>query len=239
MFPTGVWVVKVKLPDMGTVLVVDDEESLRESLRFMLEQQHYRVLLAADGAEGLRLAQQGPDLILLDVMLPGLDGLEVCRSLRQQGYAGVIVLLTARGDEVDQVVGLELGADDYIVKPFRHRELLARIKAHLRRSQREESEPGLRSGDLVIFPERQEATREGQKLDLTPKEFALLQYLVEHRRRAQSRDSILSSVWGYDFGGETRVVNVTVQRLREKIEVDPANPKYLVTVRGLGYMWDV
>lgn len=223
-----------------TLLVVDDEESLRESLRFLLEQQHYRVLAAADGPEGLHLAaQQAPDLILLDVMLPGLDGFEVCRRLRAQGFGGVVVLLTARGEEIDQVVGLELGADDYIVKPFRHRELLARVKAHLRRSQRLDSDPGLKSGPLTLHPERREAFFHDTRLELTPKEFALLHFLVENRRKAQTRERILSAVWGYDFGGETRVVNVTIQRLREKIEADPANPGLLVTVRGLGYMWDV
>jgi DNA-binding response OmpR family regulator len=224
-----------------TVLLVDDEESLRESLRFLLQQQQYRVLLASDGPECLRVVQQErPDLILLDVMLPGLDGFEVCRQLRSGGFSGAILLLTARGEEIDQVVGLELGADDYVVKPFRHRELLARVKAHLRRNQRtEQAEVGLKSGDLHLLPERREAWLAGVRLDLTPKEFSLLHYLVDHRRRAQSRERILSAVWGYDFGGETRVVNVTVQRLRDKIEVDPANPTQLVTVRGVGYMWDV
>lgn len=225
-----------------TVLLVDDEESLRESLQFLLEQQHYRVLTAQDGPQCLELtAEHSPDLILLDVMLPGLDGFEVCRRLRGQAFRGVVVLLTARGEEIDQVVGLELGADDYIVKPFRARELLARVKAHLRRNHRGEpqSESTLQAGSLQILPERREVWSEGQKLELTPKEFALLHYLVENRRRAQSRERILSAVWGYDFGGETRVVNVTVQRLREKIESDPAHPVQLVTVRGMGYMWDV
>ena len=225
-----------------SILIVDDEESLRESLRFLLEQQHYRVLSADNGGEALeRARQQPPDLILLDVMLPGLDGFEVCRRLRSQGFAGVILLLTARGEEIDQVLGLELGADDYVVKPFRHRELLARVKAHLRRNQRVEAQPAVRfqAGLLTLYPERHEAWRGDQKLDLTPKEFALLHYFMENRRRAQSREQILSAVWGYDFGGETRVVNVTIQRLREKIETDPSQPTQLVTVRGVGYMWDV
>lgn len=223
-----------------TVLLVDDEAALRESLQFLLEQQHYRVLTAQDGPECLALtAVHAPDLILLDVMLPGLDGFEVCRRLRGQGFRGAVVLLTARGEEIDQVVGLELGADDYIVKPFRPRELLARVKAHLRRNQRDEAEATIQTGSLRILPERREVWSGTTKLELTPKEFALLHYLVENRRRAQSRERILSAVWGYDFGGETRVVNVTVQRLREKIEADPAQPVQLVTVRGLGYMWDV
>lgn len=221
------------------ILVVDDEESLRESLRYLLQQAAYEVRTAASGPEGLEAALNWqPDLTLLDVMLPGLDGFEVCRRLRAEGFAHPILLLTARGQEIDQVLGLEQGADDYIVKPFRHLELLARVKAHLRRSQRQ-AEPGLHSGGLEIFAERHEVWRDGLKLDLTPKEFALLQFLLEHRRKAQSRERILSACWGYEFDGEARVVNVTVQRLREKIEADPANPRYLVTVRGVGYMWDV
>lgn len=221
------------------ILVVDDEESLRESLRYLLQQAAYEVRTAATGSEGLEVAQSWqPDLILLDVMLPQLDGFEVCRRLRGSGFANVILLLTARGQEIDQVQGLEQGADDYIVKPFRHLELLARIKAHLRRLHRL-AESVVSTGELEVLAERHEVWRSGQKLDLTPKEFALLQFLLEHRRKAQSRERILSACWGYDFEGEARVVNVTVQRLREKIEADPADPRYLVTVRGVGYMWDV
>ena len=221
------------------ILVVDDEESMRESLRFLLQQAQYQVETAADGLQGFQKALEfQPDLILLDGMLPGLDGLEVCRRLRAQQFPGIVLMLTARGEEIDQVMGLEGGADDYVVKPFRHLELLARIKAHLRRRGRD-AEPGLRSGDLEIFPDRHEVWRSSSKLDLTPKEFALLHFLYEHRRKAQSRERILSACWGYEFDGEARVVNVTVQRLREKIESDPAQPRYLVTVRGVGYMWDV
>lgn len=221
------------------ILVVDDEESLRESLRFLLEQSQYQVATAEDGLLGLEKARSWqPDLILLDGMLPGLDGLEVCRRLRAEEFPGVVLMLTARGEEIDQVMGLEGGADDYVVKPFRHLELLARIKAHLRRRGRA-GEPGLRSGDLEIFPDRHEVWRSSSKLDLTPKEFALLHFLFENRRKAVSRERILSACWGYEFDGEARVVNVTVQRLREKIENDPAQPRYLVTVRGVGYMWDV
>jgi DNA-binding response OmpR family regulator len=207
-------------------MVVDDEESLVESLRFLLEQQQYRVLCATSGSECLQQVQrQTPDLILLDVMLPGTDGFEVCRQLRTQGYAGLVLLLTARGDEIDQVLGLELGADDY-------------IKAHLRRARRAPDNT-LRAGELQLCPERREASLREQRLELSPKEFQLLQFLWENRRRAQSRERILESVWGYDFDGESRVVNVTIQRLREKIEDDPAAPRYIVTVRGVGYMFDV
>lgn len=221
------------------ILVVDDEESLRESLRFLLQQAQYQVETASDGLQGLHKAGEfQPDLILLDGMLPGLDGVEVCRRLRDQQYPGIVLMLTARGEEIDQVRGLEGGADDYVVKPFRHLELLARIKAHLRRRGRD-AEPSVRSGELELFAERHEVWRNGERLDLTPKEFSLLHFLHEHRRKAQSRERILSACWGYEFDGEARVVNVTVQRLREKIEIDPAQPRYLVTVRGVGYMWDV
>ena len=225
----------------ASILVVDDEIALRESLRFLLEQQGYRVLAAATGPDALELAtREAPDLILLDVMLPGLDGFEVCRRLRGQQYAGIILLLTARDEEIDQVVGLEIGADDYITKPYRQRELQARIKAHLRRGQRqpEAQDHTLQAGDLCLLPERREASYQGRRLDLSPKEYQLLQFLVENGRRAQTRERILSSVWGYDFDGESRVVNVTIQRLREKIESDPAHPQVIVTVRGLGYMCD-
>lgn len=223
---------------METVLVVDDELSLVESLRFLLEQNSYRVVTAGTGPQALEQARTyAPNLILLDIMLPGFDGLEVCRRLRAQGFQAPILLLTARDDEIDQVVGLEIGADDYVTKPFRHRELLARVRAHLRRNQRLEP-AGLKAGDIEIFPERREAFCRGEKLDLTPKEFQLLQFLLENRRRAQSRERILSAVWGYDYEGEDRVVNVTIQRLREKVEIDPGNPQQIVTVRGLGYMFE-
>lgn len=226
----------------ATLLLVDDEVSLLESLAFLLEQQGYAVHTAGSGPECLQqVEQQAPDLIVLDVMLPGMDGFEVCRRLRAQEYPGVILLLTAKGEEIDQVVGLELGADDYITKPFRHRELLARIRAHLRRCERNGSfeEHCLRAGDLKLQPERREAFLAERKLELSPKEYQLLQFLLENRRRVQSRERILSQVWGYDFEGESRVVNVTIQRLREKIESDPAQPRYIVTVRGAGYMFDV
>lgn len=225
----------------STILLVDDEISLIETLGFMLEQQGYRVCSAMTGRACLDLvARDRPDLVVLDVMLPEMDGFEVCRQLRAGGFAGPVLLLTARGEEIDQVVGLELGADDYITKPFRHRELLARIRAHLRRSHREPAvDPAFKAGELSILPDRREAFLRGQKLELSPKEYTLLLFLLENRRKVQTRERILSSVWGYDFDGESRVVNVTIQRLRDKIELDPAQPAYIVTVRGAGYMLDV
>lgn len=224
-----------------TILLVDDEVSLLESLGFLLEQQGYRVCSAQTGSQCLEaVAQHCPDLVVLDVMLPEMDGFEVCRRLRAQGFEAPVLLLTARGEEIDQVVGLELGADDYITKPFRHRELLARIRAHLRRCRREPpADPGHKAGDLCILPDRREATLRGVRLELSPKEYQLLAFLVENRRKVQTRERILNAVWGYDFDGETRVVNVTIQRLRDKIEVDPGQPAYIVTVRGAGYMLDV
>jgi two-component system alkaline phosphatase synthesis response regulator PhoP len=222
-----------------TILIVDDEPSLLESLSFLLEQNQYRVVTARTGPLALEQARRhNPDLILLDVMLPEVDGFEVCRRLRAEGFAGLVLMLTARDEEIDQVVGLEW-ADDYLTKPFRHRELLARLRAHLRRGARAASPEKLSVGELEIWPERGEALRRGRKLELTPKEFKLLLFLVENRRRAQTRERILTAVWGYDYEGEERVVNVTVQRLREKLEDDPAHPTQLVTVRGLGYMLDV
>jgi two-component system alkaline phosphatase synthesis response regulator PhoP len=219
-----------ELPGVDTILIVDDEVALVDSLRFLLEQ-HYRVVTAATGTEALlRVEAERPVLVLLDVMLPGMDGFEVCRTLRGRGYEGQILLLTARDQEIDSVLGLELGADDYVTKPFRHRELLARIKARLR----QRGDNAFRAGALELYPERHEALLRGQRLELTPKEFALLLFLVENRRRAQSRERIVEAVWGYDFDGEDRVVNVTVQRLREKLD-----PDMIVTVRGTGYMFDV
>ncbi len=228
---------------MSCILVVDDEESLVESIRFLLEQQGYRVLTALRGADALHLAaREKPDLVLLDVMLPGMDGFEVCRRLRSQGFEGLVVLLTARGDEIDQVVGLELGADDYLTKPFRHRELAARLKAHLRRSQREGSGPGreeeTRAGLLRLIPERREAWHGQNRLELTPREYQLLQYLLANLGRVCTREHILEACWGFDFEGESRVVNVTIQRLRDKLEAAGGSP-HIVTVRSLGYMLDV
>lgn len=225
---------------METILVVDDELSIVESVRFLLEQNQFQVVTATTGPGALEQVRlHSPALLLLDIMLPGMDGLEVCRRLRSQGYGGAVVLLTARDQEIDQVVGLEIGADDYITKPFRHRELLARVRAHLRRLHRVGGGgASLKSGSLELIPERREVWLRGARVDLTPKEFQLLQFLLENRRRAQSRERILESVWGYDYDGEDRVINVTVQRLRDKLEEDPAHPALIVTVRGLGYMFE-
>jgi DNA-binding response OmpR family regulator len=230
------------------VLVVEDERLLRETLEYNLARQGYRVITAADGPMAVELARSArPDAILLDVMLPGMDGLDVCRILRREMNVPIL-MLTARSDEADKVVGLEMGADDYVTKPFGMRELLARVKALLRRGQGADapatveypSAAGalLTSGDLVIDIARHEIRRNGQPLRLNPKEYDLLVYAVRNRGIGLSREVILDKVWGWDFAGGTRTVDVHVRWLREKIEEDPSAPARLVTIRGVGYRFE-
>lgn len=229
------------------ILVVEDERTLLETLEYNLARQGYRVLTAADGRTALDIARrERPDLIILDIMLPVLDGFEVCRILRQE-TAVPILMLTARTEEVDRVVGLELGADDYVPKPFGMRELLARVKALLRRVRlvREEAATGKESaagrlvfGDLTLDLDRGEVRRKDKPLHLKPKEYELLVFLARNRGMVLSRDLILERVWGWDYGGGTRTVDVHVRWLRSKIEDDPAHPTRLVTVRGLGYRFE-
>ena len=230
------------------VLVVEDEPTLLETLEYNLTRQRYQVCTAADGLAALEIArQEQPDIILLDIMLPGLDGFEVCRILRQEMSVPILVL-TARADEVDRVVGLEMGADDYLTKPFSMRELLARVKALLRRVRLDREElaaagekGGLKLlifGDLTIDQARHEALRQGDPLRLKPKEYELLVFLARNRAIVLSRDLILERVWGWDYGGGSRTVDVHVRWLREKIEPDPANPTRIVTVRGVGYRFE-
>jgi DNA-binding response OmpR family regulator len=230
------------------VLVVEDEPTLLETLEYNLARQGYTVSTAADGHKALEMARQGlPDLIVLDVMLPGLDGFEICRILRQE-MSVPILMLTARDEEVDKVVGLEVGADDYMTKPFSMRELLARVKALLRRVRltREEmaaedegvSGDRLAFGDLTMDLNRCEISREGKPLRLKPKEYDLLVFLARNRGIVLSRDLILERVWGWDYSGGSRTVDVHVRWLREKIEPDPAHPIRIVTVRGVGYRFE-
>ena len=230
------------------VLVVEDEPTLLETLEYNLKRQGYDVRTAADGLLALETARrERPDLVLLDIMLPGLDGIEVCRILRRESSVPIL-MLTARADEVDKVVGLEMGADDYVTKPFSMRELLARVKALLRRERllREEiqAEAGpqgakrLSFDDLVIDQARREVERAGRPLHLKPKEYELLLFLARHRGQALSREQILEAVWGWDYVGGARTVDVHISWLREKIERDPAQPIRLVTVRGIGYRFD-
>jgi two-component system, OmpR family, alkaline phosphatase synthesis response regulator PhoP len=224
------------------VLVVDDEPSIVTLLQYNLEQAGFEVITANDGEEGMKKAvREQPDLMILDLMLPKMDGIEVCKQLRQQKIMLPILMLTAKDDEFDKVLGLELGADDYMTKPFSPREVLARIKAILRRipSQQghEETEDPhkIRIADLEILPEHYEAYFQGERLELTPKEFELLVYLAKHKGRVLTRDQLLSAVWNYDFAGDTRIVDVHISHLREKIEQNTKKPVYIKTIRGLGY----
>lgn len=221
------------------ILVVDDEKPIAEILRYNLEQEGYAVLLAFDGEEALRLAQEErPDLLLLDIMLPKKDGFAVCQELRRTENMPVI-MLTAKDTELDKVLGLELGADDYVTKPFSAREVVARVKAQLRRGQRMGPEAGERlvCHELVVDTGRMEVTKSGRPVELTYREYLLLVYLLRHPGFVFSREKLLAEVWGYEFYGDERTVDVTVRRLREKIEQDPSRPYYIQTKRGAGYFF--
>lgn len=233
---------------MEKILIVEDELALQETLAYNLERQGYEVHLAGDGPTALSLARQhGPDLLILDVMLPGMDGFEVCRVLRQEMNTPIL-MLTARDDEIDRVVGLEVGADDYMTKPFSMRELLARVKAMLRRVRliraELEAQPApppaaaLVFGNLTIDAGRREVLVNGAPVALKPKEYDLLEYLTRHRGQMLSREVILNEVWGWDFTGDSRTVDVHVRWLREKIETNPASPVRIITVRGAGYRFE-
>lgn len=221
-----------------TVLVVDDEATLVATVRYNLEREGYRVISAADGESAVALARtERPDLVILDLMLPGMDGLSVCRVLTRESRVPVL-MLTAKVDEADRVTGLELGADDYMTKPFSMRELLARVRAVLRRGGREAPDETAAAGDLNVDLRGRRASRDGKPLSLKPKEYDLLAFLVRNPGRAYSREQLLSQVWGYEFAGDTRTVDVHVRWLREKIEDEPGRPSRLVTVRGVGYRFD-
>lgn len=225
---------------MATILVVDDEEPIQELLRFNLEKEGYVVCGATDGQEALKhVDSDHPDLIVLDLMLPGMDGLEVCRRLRSNPKFQQIpiIMLTAKGEEIDTVLGLELGADDYMTKPFSPRELLARIKARLRRpnSLDETETQMIIRGELRVDVTGFRVHVRGVETELTPKEFELLRVLVAHPGRVYSREELLERIWGYEYDGDTRTVDVHVRHLRLKIEKDPSNPDYIETLRGIGY----
>ncbi len=222
---------------MTTLLLVEDDQTLRETLAYNLTREGYEVVQAGDGLAALDLARERkPDLVVLDIMLPGLDGLTVCRTLRHEQNVP-IVLLTARTGEVDRIVGLDSGADDYVVKPFSLGELSARLRAVMRRG-RGEATAKLQSGDLSVDLLAHRAFRAGKSLSLTPKEFDLLAELMRHKGAVLTRDLLLQRVWGYDFQGDTRTVDVHIRMLREKIEEDPANPRRIQTVRGIGYRFE-
>ena len=226
---------------MKKILVVDDEKPISDIVKFNLAKEGYDVYTAYDGEEALeKVTEVEPDLILLDLMLPKMDGLEVAREVRKT-YDMPIIMVTAKDSEIDKVLGLELGADDYVTKPFSNRELVARVKANLRRGatatkEVEEIAPSeLVIGDLTIHPDAYMVTKRGETIELTHREFELLFYLAKHIGQVMTREHLLQTVWGYDYFGDVRTVNVTVRRLREKIEDNPSHPNYLVTRRGVGY----
>ncbi|GAQ24901.1 DNA-binding response regulator [Tepidanaerobacter syntrophicus] len=220
------------------ILVVDDEKPIVDILKYNLSKEGYNVLTAYDGDEAIEIAlKEDPDLILLDIMLPKQDGFSVCKKLREK-LTSPILMLTARGEEVDKVLGLELGADDYITKPFSMRELMARVKANLRRmafSEPDEDAEVIKQGDLELDLKSYVVRKNGKPLDLTFREFELLRYLAAQPGQVFTREKLLEEVWGYEYYGDIRTVDVTVRRLREKVEDDPANPEYIITKRGIGY----
>jgi two-component system response regulator RegX3 len=224
---------------MTRVLVVEDEESYREALSYMLSKEGFEVIEARDGVSGIaEFDRRGADIVLLDLMMPGLPGTEVFRQLRLRGSIPVI-MLTARDTEVDKVVGLELGADDYVTKPFSHRELVARMRAVLRRGQDAELLPDvLETGGVRMDVARHEVSVNGERIKLALKEFELLEMLLRNAGRVMTRGQLIDRIWGSDYVGDTKTLDVHIKRLRTKIEPDPANPQYLITVRGLGYKFE-
>lgn len=222
------------------ILVVDDEKPIVDILQFNLEREGYQVVTAFDGEEALLKAEkENPDLVLLDIMLPIMDGFQVLQKIRTFSQVPII-MLTAKDEEVDKVLGLELGADDYVTKPFSTRELMARVKANLRRQWEQDGQGGasasFRVGELIIYPEAYTVYKGDKELDLTHREYELLLYLARHKGQVLTRENLLATVWGYDYYGDVRTVDVTVRRLREKVESDPSHPQYILTKRGVGYV---
>ena len=229
------------------VLVIEDDSTLLDVLKYNLKKEGYEVITAADGVEGLELARRKkPDLIILDLMLPSLDGLEICRILRKDMIVPIL-MLTARVEEIDIILGLEMGADDYMTKPFSMRELLARVRAMLRRAEMQEQDaakgetPGtqiIQAGDLEIDIARHVVKNRGLPVELNPKEFDLLVFLARNPEQVFNRDTLLTRIWGYDYTGDTRTVDVHIRWLRQKIEDNPEMPRHLITVRGVGYKFE-
>src|SRR5690625_4986515 len=221
------------------ILIVDDEQSIVTLLKYNLEKSGFETDAAYDGVEALDKAKTDRyDFIILDLMLPGMDGTEVCKALRLEKIETPILMLTAKDEEIDKILGLELGADDYLTKPFSPKEVVARVKAILRRSRKRDDtdiQSKVTVGDLTIYPQKYEAILGEEMLHFTRKEFELLFYLAQHKGKVLSRDQLLSAVWNYDFAGDTRIVDVHVSHIREKIEPDTKQPIYIKTIRGLGY----
>lgn len=225
-----------------TILVVDDEKPIADILQFNLVKEGYEVICAYDGDEALAIIEEKqPDLMLLDIMLPKRDGMEVCREVRKK-YDFPIIMLTAKGSEIDKVLGLEMGADDYVTKPFSTRELIARVKANMRRlkvstqvEEVKEESNDIIVGSLIIQPDAYVVQKRDETIELTHREFELLHYLAKHIGQVMTREHLLQTVWGYDYYGDVRTVDVTIRRLREKIEDNPSHPNWIVTRRGVGY----
>lgn len=224
------------------ILIVEDEQSIQKLLKFTLEQADYETVLADDGEQAIeRVLEEQPDLIILDLMLPKVDGIEVCKILRERAIETPIIMLTAKGEELDKIIGLEMGADDYMTKPFSPREVAARVRAVLRRSRETVQKTELdvlRAGQLVVYPERFEVFLNNVPLEFTRKEFELLVYFMKHMNRVHTRDQLLQAVWNYDFAGDTRIVDVHVSHVREKIEENSKKPCYIKTMRGIGYKFE-
>jgi DNA-binding response OmpR family regulator len=221
---------------MTRILCVEDDPAMSVALRDGFEFEKHVVEMAADGEEGMRLASNGDhDVIILDVMLPKKSGLDVCKELRRNGKQTPIIMLTARGQEIDKIVGLKLGADDYVTKPFSFMELLARVEAVLRRMSRTTAGDEVKFGDIQLDFRTYQASKTGAPLDLTPREFRILRYFIDHREEVVSREALLNHVWGYDSSAFTRTVDTHMARLRQKIENVPAEPRHLITVHRVGY----
>ncbi|MGF0140710.1 response regulator YycF [Streptococcus alactolyticus] len=230
---------------MKKILIIDDEKPISDIIKFNLNKEGYETITAFDGREALKkFEEESPDLIILDLMLPELDGLEVAKEVRKTSHIPII-MLSAKDSEFDKVIGLEIGADDYVTKPFSNRELLARVKAHLRRTENIESAVAEENasttgseiviGDLKILPDAFVAQKRGEDIELTHREFELLHHLATHMGQVMTREYLLETVWGYDYFGDVRTVDVTIRRLREKIEDTPSRPEYILTRRGVGY----
>jgi two-component system alkaline phosphatase synthesis response regulator PhoP len=221
---------------MNSILIVEDDPAMSVALRDGFEFEKYNVEMATDGEDGLRLANRGDhDLIVLDVMLPKKSGLDVCKELRQNGSRTPVIMLTARGQEIDKIVGLKLGADDYVTKPFSFMELLARVEAVLRRVQRKTAGDEFEFGDIRLDFRTYQASKSGDSIELTPREFRILRYFIDHAEQVVSREALLNHVWGYDSSAFTRTVDTHMARLRQKVEATPSEPRHLLTVHRVGY----